>query len=163
MGFAPINTWWSRGSARTITFIAVTFAWAFFRAENLNQVTNLVEGLLGLNGFALPIRWFDKFGPLGPVLESMGIEFIYSGMALHRNAVLGCLMLLFIVLWMPNSQQMMEGYKPALKTFSNNGEKSSKSVFVWRPSLTWAYGIALMDIYVILSMSTVAEFLYWKF
>jgi alginate O-acetyltransferase complex protein AlgI len=58
-----------------VTFTAVTFAWAFFRAGTLDAALPMVSGLLGLNGVVLPERYADVFGALTPVLAGLGVVF----------------------------------------------------------------------------------------
>ena len=43
-----------RTVSRLITLTAVIFAWVLFRAESFSGAMNIISGMVGLNGFALP-------------------------------------------------------------------------------------------------------------
>jgi hypothetical protein len=158
-----VNTWWSLGFARVLTFIAVVFAWVFFRAENLDSALAIVRGMSGINGFFLPIGWFYKFGPIGPLLEDHGVQFIYTGLALHRYAIVGVVVLLAIAWAFPNTQQIMAGYKPAFEIYPKEIKPVKWQVLQWKPNLVWAGISALFCFYIVLSLGKFSEFLYFQF
>src|SRR5271163_1378841 len=47
-----------------LTFVSVTTAMVFFRAPTMTSAIDLVKGIIGLNGIALPQALFDHLGPL---------------------------------------------------------------------------------------------------
>jgi D-alanyl-lipoteichoic acid acyltransferase DltB (MBOAT superfamily) len=49
----PCN-WWSQIAARSLTFLAVVVSWVLFRAETLDGVKGILNGMAGLNGIMLP-------------------------------------------------------------------------------------------------------------
>jgi len=44
-----------------ITFIAVVFAWVFFRSADFSTAMNIVQAMSGMHGIALPDNWFTRF------------------------------------------------------------------------------------------------------
>ena len=56
-----------------LTFVSVTTAMVFFRAPTITSAIDLVKGIIGLNGIALPQELYDKLGPLVSTLHSLGV------------------------------------------------------------------------------------------
>jgi alginate O-acetyltransferase complex protein AlgI len=81
----------------TLTFSIVIITWSIFRAESINGAQNMIEAMLGINGFILP-------------------ELIDY----HFWAIL-CI-LLFIVCLMPSTQEFLVEYKPTLEIYSGHDE-----------------------------------------
>src|SRR5271169_466251 len=55
-----------------LTFVSVTAAMVFFRAPTMTSASDLVKGIIGLNGIALPQVLFDRLGPLAGILGRAG-------------------------------------------------------------------------------------------
>lgn len=135
-----------------ITFLAVVFAWVFFRATNMHEALVIISGMLGMNGIALPISlaFFGKYTASMPV----NIEFI--GLFYGLNVPPGILNLFFLfsmsffVLWaLPNSQQLLD-----------------KARIHRLPKTVWVLaGISFGFLFVlsVLSFNRVSEFLYFQF
>lgn len=146
--------------ARVTTFLAVVFAWVFFRAENLNAAMTIVKGMVGLNGIALPDRYERFFGPLLPLLKSAGVSFPASMPLYSGTAQIGYLALLLAMVWfLPNAQEIMQRYRPAL----NVVRRSIPPFMVWRPTPAYAAAIAVLAIGAFLSLSRPSSFLYFQF
>ena len=93
MGLAgKSHRWWGRSLARFITFLAVVVAWVFFRAADLPTAITMVKGLVGINGVAAA----------SPVV------------ALTTNSWIWMAVLLAVVWFAPNTQELMARYAPAL-------------------------------------------------
>jgi alginate O-acetyltransferase complex protein AlgI len=73
------------GVAWTITFIAVMVGWVFFRAPSLQRAHVILEGMVGLNGFAWPHEPYSIGGNR--------LKWLLPGLA--------------VVLWGPNRQAIM--------------------------------------------------------
>jgi alginate O-acetyltransferase complex protein AlgI len=86
------NHFWRRAGVRlpagvawTITFIAVMVGWVFFRAPSLPRAHVILEGMVGLNGFAWPNEPYSIGGNR--------LKWLLPGLA--------------VVLWGPNRQAIM--------------------------------------------------------
>lgn len=91
------------------TFLAVCFAWAFFRADSLTTAMNLMRGILGLNGLALAARWRTYLGSLGPRLEQLGVHFVpRTGADLHLIVFAYAVLAVAACLTLPNTQALAE-------------------------------------------------------
>jgi len=82
---------------------------------------------------------------------------LYSG-----SAEIGYLALLFGIVWLlPNTQQIMQRYRPALNVRPLSGRAAR--LLVWRPNAVGAGAIAVLAVSSILSLSKVSVFLYFQF
>lgn len=140
-----------------LTFYAVTVAWAFFRAENLSAAIALVKAMAGCNGLAWPSEW-------KPALQAVlpwGVDAWQFRPATAFVALppLNWLVCLFALVWLlPNTQQFMGRYRPAL----DSGDEEACRL-VWRPHAAWALAITAMALLALMQMSRVSEFLYFQF
>jgi D-alanyl-lipoteichoic acid acyltransferase DltB (MBOAT superfamily) len=109
------NHWIYRGACVLLTFVAVLFAWVFFRAKTLPEAGRVVASMVGVNGFTIPEK-VRKTLPgtvlqtLGarPVDQKMGDDFYKPGMKL--------MLLLIMVAWaLPNTQQLLRDHHPTLE------------------------------------------------
>ncbi len=126
-----------RMSGCFITFIAVVFAWVFFRAESLHSGLSITQSMLGLNGFGFTGRF--QLSMIGKLL---------------------------LIAWLlPNTQQIMVKNNPAL-SFYEKDIKSTFKWFQWQPNLVWMFIIFLFVFHVIMKGmkgENASEFLYFQF
>ena len=134
-----------------LTFAAVIFAQAFFRAENTLDAVHLVEGMLGLRGFdSLPsvlypadINWADSWR-------------LFAGRHLETLHVLA---LLAIVWCLPNSHQIMGIHSPALA----KPQPTSIAFLRWEPTAKWLVILAGLLLLCLMNLHKEARFLYFQF
>ena len=114
LGLAWQSVWW-RWCARMITFIAVVIGWVVFRADNLDAARVMLQGMAGLNGFALPDHWLPKWGALGATLAAHGVSFS-DARGLVTAGLMYWIAILLAVCWCaPNTQEIMSRARPALE------------------------------------------------
>jgi len=117
-----------------VTFIAVVFAWVFFRADNLQTGLAIAQSMLGLNGFSFTGHF-------------------------RLNTIAA---LLFIAWAMPNTQQVMARFDPALP-IREKDFGAAPQWLQWRPNWVWLVSIFTM-IYLSLSQGDkISDFLYFQF
>jgi D-alanyl-lipoteichoic acid acyltransferase DltB (MBOAT superfamily) len=117
-----------------LTFIAVVFAWAFFRADNLQAGLAITSSMLGLHGFT-----FTGHFQLNKIAE-----------------------LLLIALLLPNTQQLLAPYEPALPI--REKEFGAAAPWLqWRPSWIWLLTIAIIASVSLFQGEKISEFLYFQF
>lgn len=134
-----------------LTFAAVIFAQAFFRAENTLDAVHLVEGMLGFRGFdSLPtvlypadINWADSWR-------------LFAGRHLETLHVLA---LLAIVWCLPNSHQIMGIHSPALA----KPQPTSIAFLRWEPTAKWLVILAGLLLLCLMNLHKEARFLYFQF
>jgi D-alanyl-lipoteichoic acid acyltransferase DltB (MBOAT superfamily) len=146
-----------RWTARLITFLAVAFAWVFFRSEDFATATTLLRGMGGLGGLGLPTKIFAFVTP-GPA---------------------GALALLLVgVFLLPNSQQLLAGLHPALQAVNPAAlGRLLRDLVVGRPifaqdgsiSLNATTGLAFAAMFMaamllqLLRTASVQPFIYFQF
>ena len=154
------ETIFGRGMARLITFVAVVVGWVFFRAANFGDAIAILRGMAGLNGVSLPAGIAAYLGPGHDVLQGWGVVFALGGGARFVLQYAWIFVLLPIVLFAPNTQQLLGRFQPALNF---HGEVAQSAYLLWRPSRAWAALIAMLTTAGLLSLSRVSEFLYYQF
>lgn len=123
-----------------ITFIAVTIAWVFFRADSVSTATKIIKGMIGMRGFN------------------------FSNMpGLSLNAIVLILISLFICWFLPNVQEYMSNYQPSFDRFPEESKKPRFSFLRWKPSPGNAVAIILIAVVAILSINKVSSFIYSQF
>ncbi len=149
--------------ARLITFIAVVIAWVLFRADNLESAFAVYSGMLGLNGFVLPEVWLKYSGVLGNLLVNGGVVFgTLPAFTKALQAPILIILLISIAWFMPNTQQFMQKFKPAINIY--RGDVTTSNLwFKWGPSWQWATCFALVMSISIIMIDKLSEFLYFQF
>jgi alginate O-acetyltransferase complex protein AlgI len=150
---------------RLLTFTSVAVAMVFFRSPTLTSAIDLMKGLIGHNGVALPQAIFDHLGPVAGWLHRGGVASVdsefWSGQQFTRM-VMWIFALMLIALACPNTLQILARYEPAL------GVKPLTSNFAgrrieWNPCLPWAIGMSIVTAIGIFFVGGESEFLYWQF
>jgi len=125
-----------RGISWLLMFIAVVIGWVFFRSENFNSAILIIETMFGLSGFDFP---------------ELGIEW---------NIWYFILLSFLLVKLMPNTQQIMNHYEPALDTYF---WKTYSGKIKLAPTLSWVIIIVFIAVSAILGLGKESEFLYFQF
>jgi alginate O-acetyltransferase complex protein AlgI len=124
--------------ARLLTFLAVLFAWVVFRAADLPAALRLWSAMLGQ-------------GPAGGT----------SGWSEWAS----CLLLLAIAWFAPNTQQIMQAYRPGLGSEEAGRPRWLKTI-AWRPGLLSALVVGAVlatPLYFVVFTDRVSDFLYFRF
>ena len=135
-----------------LTFVSVSAAMVFFRSPTIASAADLVRGMIGLNGVALP-NWLHVLG----VASQPGGHEDFIKMAIWIPV------LMFIALACPNTLQVLDRFEPALGVKPRPTPLLSRRLVEWNPSLAWAIVVAIIATTGILSLGGPTEFLYWQF
>ncbi len=152
-----------------IMFVAVVISWVFFRANDFHSAIVILEGMAGMNGIALPNAIIVRLGGVGEWLQGLGVGVYLGGGSDFVYTYLWIGSLLMAVLLMPNTQQIMSRFKPALSDYPSDGRyeirlgQSLSARLVWQPTLRWSLTIGLMATLGILALTSISEFLYFQF
>jgi alginate O-acetyltransferase complex protein AlgI len=145
-----------------LTFIAVCFSWIFFRATSIDIALQIVKGATGGYGIGLPEAIGAQLGSGKQLLENLGVDFYLGGGERFVQLYTWTLVAAFIAFLMPNTQQLMRHFEPALDYV----EEDRKSFFAgvrWKPKTTWALLISILLVSSLLSLNRPSEFLYFQF
>jgi alginate O-acetyltransferase complex protein AlgI len=148
-----------RIAAIALTFVAVCFAWVFFRAPDLPRALAVVQGMLGGFGVSLPEALGQQLGALRPALEQLGVSFYLGGGTRFVEAYAWIVPAALIAFFAPNTQQIMAKFEPAL-----DFDSSARPVKLhWQPSRAWAWFIGALAVVSLLALNRPSEFLYFQF
>lgn len=153
-------------AARAVTLLAVMVAWAFFRAESVAGAVNILNGMAGRNGISMPERYLEslnKLGGLGDQLAQMGVHFGDTPYFVGLRVGLYMFLLLAVCWFLPNTQQIMMNYRPAILTRDQAACAPFFRWAQWQPHAGVAVMLAGIAIYTLSSMTGVSEFLYFQF
>jgi len=131
---------------KLLTLLAVIIAWVFFRAESFQGASNILSGMLGLQGMGLN-NWHG--------LNTLEVA---SGIALS-------ILLLGIALLAPNTQQILKRFKPAIADSTLTIDWPRWRFLIFRPNVISLLFISLVFISAMYFMLTAnyVEFIYWSF
>ena len=153
-----------------LTFVAATVALTYFRADSVAIGNNIVAGMFGFHGIALPNVIESRLPALGHILAQAGVAFGPGSLPVLLTLYAWMAVLLLIALIPPNILQIMRAWEPAITLpapYLKDGKLAPASrLFArleWQPTTGWAIGVAAMTVLGILALSQVTEFLYWQF
>ena len=149
----------------TVAAVALTFsAWlvglAFFRADSVPHALQIVGGMFGMNGVALPDHWLAKWGALGQGLMALGVPFD-NARGLVTGGLINWIVILLAIAWFaPNTQQIMARFDPALLL---PRDMQPARYLAWRPSVALGLLVAAVAFASIVNLHRQSEFLYFQF
>jgi D-alanyl-lipoteichoic acid acyltransferase DltB (MBOAT superfamily) len=146
-----------------LTFISVTTAMVFFRSPTMTSAIDLVKGIIGLNGIALPEDLFHRLGPLANTLHGIGVNAMSWSTLDFAKTVIWSSILMFVALVCPNTLQILARHEPALGVKSAPIKLAIGKSAEWDASLPWAIVVSVVAVIAIASMGGPSEFLYWQF
>jgi D-alanyl-lipoteichoic acid acyltransferase DltB (MBOAT superfamily) len=117
-----------------LTFVAVTVAWAFFRAADVPTALAILKGMAGLNGAA------------GSLTQSDGALF----------AAFGALLLAWFG---PTTQRIVSYEGPE----QSRPAAEARAWIAWTPSPAWAISVGCLFAVCVMRLSRVTEFIYFRF
>lgn len=157
----------SRGIARFVTFIAVVIAWVFFRSKDLDTSVLMLKGMIGLQGFSIPLTIANKLGPLKSLLSNLGIAFVTEGASQMFFTYIWSITLLAIAWFTPNTQEWLKHYQPALdyhvKKSANDTTKQWAKTLAWQPNLLWSIILGIVAGIGLVYLRKASVFLYFQF
>lgn len=159
----------SKALAWFATFLAVVVAWVFFRAKDFAAARAMLEGMAGLNGVAIPNAIAVRLGGAFDVLAGWGITAYIGGGSQFLHTWLCIALLLPVALILPNTQQLLERYAPAIRIPDppSDAEIRPLEAFCarlrWSPTVRWAAALGILAAMGILALTRISEFLYFQF
>jgi D-alanyl-lipoteichoic acid acyltransferase DltB (MBOAT superfamily) len=154
-----------------LTFLCFVVAIVFFRANSVATAMQMLEGMAGLNGVALPMAVGERLGDLALWLRQFGVTFAWTSGHDFMMTYLWIAALLAASLLLPNSLEMLAEYEPALGFPAPDPTVPQSRLLGWitggslrwNPEWRWAVGMAGISVIAVLGLQRVSEFLYWQF
>ena len=156
------STFWGRVLSRALTFSVVVVAWVLFRAKSLDAAVLMFKAMAGMNGIIWPVEFTTYFGSFASVLVEHGLQF--SSLTYFSLSEISFISsLIVIVLFIPNTQQIMFEWRPALEIYRRQPTSCPYSWMTWRPNVVWGLICAILGVYSVFNLRKVSEFLYFQF
>ncbi len=153
------STWWGRACGGLLTFTAVVIGWVIFRAADFTTAVAMLKAMAGMNGLVLPDFWLPKWGAAGQWLAAQGVRFGDTRDLVGGGLVNWILILLAVVWFAPNTQQLLAAYRPALALLAGQ----TRGWLAWRPTPLYALLTAALALIAIFNLHRQSEFLYFQF
>lgn len=141
-----------------LTFLAVTVAWVFFRANDLHSAISISKIMFGFNGVHLPDNWFIR----APAFHDWLLAHNWFGPSngLTTSGMINWIWILLLIVWLaPNTQTIMQNFKPALDT----PQPPMHTRLLWRPTFITALLIWTIAFVALINLSQHSAFLYFQF
>jgi D-alanyl-lipoteichoic acid acyltransferase DltB (MBOAT superfamily) len=151
-----------RPAGFVLTFLSVTFAMVLFRSANGTAATEILSGMVGAQGLALPQGIYERL----PALGALSSWVSGGGMSITAltTASAWVLALLFIALALPNSFEITSRYEPVLGMQDRVTDKRSLGqTLQWTPSIRWGLFVSILVALAVFRVGGESEFLYWQF
>ncbi|BCG64421.1 MAG: alginate O-acetyltransferase complex protein AlgI [Methyloprofundus sp.] len=166
LGFLSTQAVW-QAFCWLLTFISVVNAWVFFRATTFDSAVEILKGMYGFNGIAMPNAILARLGSLADTLLELGISSYIGGGSQFIFTYLWVIFLLIVVIFMPNTQQIMRSFGGYNHTLEQGTAAFDKGVFpkllTFRFSAFWAVIMASALVIAVFGLTRVSEFLYFQF
>jgi D-alanyl-lipoteichoic acid acyltransferase DltB (MBOAT superfamily) len=139
-----------------ITFLAVTVSWVFFRADSTEGALQILKGMAGFNGVALPIKYASQWGSFSPWLVQQGV--IFDDNLFKGGKQVGQIIWPLLIIWfLPNSQTLLRDYNVTVTPVTE------QSRLAFRPNIITLSVCAFVLIYCFAHLTQLSEFLYFRF
>ncbi len=148
-----------------LVFLAVLIGQVFFRADSSGQACQILGGMVGLHGIALPVQVFAHLEHWATPLVHSGFLSPGSSFSSGDAKEIGLLILLLAVVWFcPNSQQIFHSSGMFLsEARTESARRLPFGIPHWKPSLGWAALMAFLFILGLIGLKRASEFLYFQF
>jgi alginate O-acetyltransferase complex protein AlgI len=150
-------------SGGLLTFVCVVAGMVFFRSPTMAAAWNIIHGMIGSHGVALPPTAIARLGALTGSLEKLGLRVapVDTTFFPMLEWILGLLALAWLA---PNTQRILAAYEPVLGfDAAAAGKDSPRWSFNWNPSFGWALATAAIAAAGVIHVAGISEFLYWQF
>ncbi len=136
-----------------LTYAAVLLAQIFFRAAGVRAACSMVAGMLGFfHGvqFAVPAS--------AGIQAATGSQSFFPSWSTLVQIAAG-----FFIVWaLPNTQQILARFKPAIELAPSDRE-TGRLHWLWRPTPIWGLALGAFFFAVLIKMENPTTFLYFQF
>jgi D-alanyl-lipoteichoic acid acyltransferase DltB (MBOAT superfamily) len=147
----------SRAGCCLLTYLCVLMATVFFRAASVPDALSMLAGMFGMHGSEgpVPVPFF-----VAGYLSDRGIiasADVWAAGSIYFRLI--WLVAIYVIIWtMPNTQQIMGRYRPALGWRSTSGD----TMLSFRMTPRWGFVMGIIATLAIL-LPRQSEFIYFQF
>jgi len=156
LGFTNRANRFYRFLAGLLTFLSVSVAWVYFRADSLEAANLMVKCLAGYGGVIWPEDARSQLGVFANTFAGMGMSFQYLKHFNGFEHISLMAILMMFVMTAPNVQQLFIGNSAVI-------DPPAAARMQWRADNRWLAFIMLLAVASILKLGQASEFLYFKF
>ncbi len=147
-------------ASTALTYFAVVLGWVFFRSDSLQAAYAMLAGMFGMNGISVPDALLVRApAVVQSAAAKLGIAPELAGGTEFVILWSKILLLHVIVFAMPNTQQILGRFHPAL----DFRPLSRRQPFVASFNRRWAVTLGALGGLGLLAMARHSEFLYYQF
>jgi hypothetical protein len=147
-----------------ITFFAVAVAMVLFRSPTVPAATEVLAGMVGLNGLQVPETLWSQLGPLAGLLEGVFAVTVSGAAADLIVSLAWTIGLLIVALFAPNTLELTSTFEPAVGyRVASDGRFGFFQSLRWEPSAAWGVALAAVAVIAAYRVGSPSEFLYWQF
>jgi len=139
------------GAGRILTFLAVVVGWVFFRSPSFGDAATLLKGMVGQNGFDLPLQLYGLIGSRFALPSNW-----FAPLPCKTFDLMALAAALIITFVAPNTNELFRLGQPAK-------ENDPIPPPLWKPNARWALACGIVIGVSILHLSRITEFLYFQF
>jgi alginate O-acetyltransferase complex protein AlgI len=146
-----------------LTFVAVVSAMVFFKSPTMTSAWNIIAGMIGRHGIAMPQATLAHLGPLSGLTKAFALQIARPD--IQFMTLVRWIVGLLAVAWLcPNTLQILSAQKPATGVDLEQPYKHGPALHLqWSLSFVWLVAITGTSIVAVLHLGGVSEFLYWQF
>lgn len=139
------------------TQLCFALSLVLFRCESPAGAGRVYQGLFGVNGFALPEKYLDKWGSVAGWLSNQGVAFQALPFYDSNTVIFHIILLFIITATAPNSMELFADHH------NNHYREVQASRITLRFTLLSMALFAWMAFYCIIHLTKITEFLYFNF
>ncbi len=146
-----------------LTFVAVVSAMVFFKSPTMASAWNMLAGMVGRHGIAMPEATMTHLGLLGGLAKALAVQIAPPDLQFATLArwIAG---LLAVAWFCPNTLQILAAEKPATGVDLQQPYKHGPALHLrWSLSFVWLLAVTGTSVFAVLHLGGVSEFLYWQF
>jgi hypothetical protein len=152
-----------RALAWALTMLCFVVSLVYFRAADMAAAGRMIAGMMGAAGFALPSDYAALLGGVAPALQAMGVTFAPDVMrVLGLKPLVSYAVLLAMVLLLPNVQEFMARYRPALG-LRRLDTAAWWRAFAFRPRPAFGFALGALFAAAAFVWNLQSPFLYFQF
>lgn len=146
-----------------LTFICVTVAWVFFRAETLSGSKTLISAMFGQGDIYLPEVVMHKLAAFGVLFDMLGVTASHMALYGGKEQVLVLTSAAFVAFLLPNTQQIIGDFHLPQGQVPTNHRPRLTDWLLWQPSAAHAIVVGGMGALGLFALARTSAFLYFNF